>query len=70
MNGLTTYEYVRAQRSFSEQVARETEFQDQTQIIRTKTPEVKTEGQSSCDCTFRGNRVNPEEAEKQVIVFK
>ena len=67
MEGQTTYEYIRAQRAESEQVERETGSEDQTQAIRTITPEVKTGGQSSCDCEiFRGNRVAPEDQELQV----
>ena len=59
---------MRAQRAASEQVTQETEYEDQTQIIRTITPEVKTGGQSSCDCNLRGNRVGPKDEEKQVLV--
>ena len=56
MEGQTTYEYIRAQRA-AEQVERETGSEDQTQTI---TPEVKTRGQSACDCEIlRGNRVGP-----------
>ena len=68
MHELTTYEYVRAQRAASEEVTQETEYEDQTQIIRTITPEVKTGGQSSCHCNLRGNRVGHKEEEKQVLV--
>ena len=69
MNELTTYEYVRAQRTASEQVERETEYPDQTQTIRTITPEVKTGGRSSCDCNIlRGNRVGPEDGGIQVSI--
>ena len=61
MEGQTTYEYIRAQRA-AEQVDRETGAEDLTQTIRTITPEVKTGGQSSCDCDIlRGNRVGPED---------
>ena len=64
MNGQTTYEYIRAQRAESEQAERETGSEDQTQ---TTTPEVKTGGQSTCDCEiFRGNMVGPEDGEIQV----
>jgi hypothetical protein len=66
MEGQTTYEYIRAQRA-AEQVERETGAEDQTQIIRTITPEVKTGGQSTCDCEiFRGNRVAPDDRGIQV----
>ena len=67
MEGRTTYEYIRAQRAESEQAEREAGPEDQTEIIRTITPEVKTGGQSSCDCEIlRGNRVGPEDGGLQV----
>ena len=69
MEGQTTYEYIRAQRAESEQVERETGSEDQTQTISTITPEVKTGGQSSCDCEIlRGNRVGPEDGGIQVSI--
>ena len=69
MEGQTTYEYIRAQRAESEQVERETGSEDQKQAIGTIPLEVKTGGQSSCDCEiFRGNRVGPEDQEVQVPI--
>ena len=68
MEGQTTYEYIRAQRA-AEQEERYIGSEDQTQTIRTITPEVKTGGQSSCDCEIlRGNKVTPQDEEIKVSI--
>ena len=65
--GQTTYEYIRAQKAATEQAERQAETEDQTQIIRTDTPQVKYGGDSSCDCqVWRGNKVGPEDGKIQV----
>ena len=65
--GQTTYEYIRAQKAATEQAERQAETEDQTQIIRTDTPQVKYGGASSCDCqVWRGNKVGPEDCKIQV----
>ena len=65
--GQTTYEYIRAQKAATEEAERQAEAEDQTQIIRTETPQVKYAGDSSCDCqVLRGNKVGPKEGEVQV----
>ena len=65
--GQTTYEYIRAQKAATEQAERQAETEDQTQIIRTDTPQVKYGGDSSSDCqVWRGNKVGPEDGKIQV----